>query len=167
MEWWRQREATRCLSNSWTATPSLRPRKRFLMLCTRTPLSLVDLICSTSISVRWRGEKVAKLRLFCAELRRAHAGIPLRDHDATNVKDGDWVKINTLGHYRLAEMVSCLSLSLSLHLSHLFSFFILFSYFFISCSISSSSSSSFPISSRNSQTSSFFVYHFPPVTGSG
>ncbi|CAI8038569.1 Plexin-A4 [Geodia barretti] len=38
------------------------------------------------------------------ELRRSHAGIPLRDHDSTNVKEGDWIKINTLGHYRLAEM---------------------------------------------------------------
>ena len=39
------------------------------------------------------------------ELRRSNAGIPLRDHDQTNVKEGDWTKINTLGHYRLAEMV--------------------------------------------------------------
>ena len=40
-----------------------------------------------------------------AELRRSNAGIPLRDHDSTNTKDGDWTKINTLGHYRLVEMV--------------------------------------------------------------
>ena len=39
------------------------------------------------------------------ELRRSNAGIPLRDHDQTNLKEGDWTKINTLGHYRLAEMV--------------------------------------------------------------
>ena len=40
-----------------------------------------------------------------SELRRSNAGIPLRDHDQTNLKEGDWTKINTLGHYRLAEMV--------------------------------------------------------------
>jgi len=32
------------------------------------------------------------------------AGIPLRDQDATNVKDGEWLKVNTLGHYKLDEM---------------------------------------------------------------
>ncbi len=33
------------------------------------------------------------------------AGIPLRDQDATNMKDGEWTKVNTLGHYKLDEMV--------------------------------------------------------------
>ena len=33
------------------------------------------------------------------------AGIPLRDQDATNTKDGEWIKVNTLGHYKLDEMV--------------------------------------------------------------
>ena len=32
-------------------------------------------------------------------------GVTLRDQDATNAKDGEWVKVNTLGHYRLDEMV--------------------------------------------------------------
>ncbi len=32
-------------------------------------------------------------------------GVTLRDQDATNSKDGEWVKINTLGHYKLDEMV--------------------------------------------------------------
>ncbi|XP_064399093.1 plexin-A1-like isoform X2 [Halichondria panicea] len=32
------------------------------------------------------------------------AGIPLRDQDATNTKDGEWIKVNTLGHYKLDEM---------------------------------------------------------------
>ena len=40
------------------------------------------------------------------ELCRGSAGIPLRDQDATNLKEGDWIKINTLGHYKLDEMVS-------------------------------------------------------------
>jgi len=40
-----------------------------------------------------------------AELRRATAGIILRDQDQTNIKDGDWIKVNTLGHYKLDEMV--------------------------------------------------------------
>ena len=32
-------------------------------------------------------------------------GVTLRDTDATNSKDGEWVKVNTLGHYKLDEMV--------------------------------------------------------------
>ena len=32
-------------------------------------------------------------------------GVTLRDQDATNSKDGEWVKVNTLGHYKLDEMV--------------------------------------------------------------
>lgn len=32
-------------------------------------------------------------------------GVTLRDQDATNSREGDWCKINTLGHYQLHEMV--------------------------------------------------------------
>ena len=39
------------------------------------------------------------------ELRRDSGTILLRDHDSSNQRDGEWVKVNTLGHYR-HEMVS-------------------------------------------------------------
>ena len=39
------------------------------------------------------------------ELRHATAGIILRDQDQTNIKEGDWIKVNTLGHYKLDEIV--------------------------------------------------------------
>ena len=32
-------------------------------------------------------------------------GIILRDQDATNKREGEWVKVNTLGHFNLEEMV--------------------------------------------------------------
>ncbi len=42
----------------------------------------------------------------CAELvGKGENGVTLRDRDASSKKEGDWVKINTLGHYRLDEMV--------------------------------------------------------------
>ena len=37
------------------------------------------------------------------ELRRGNAGIKLDD---SNERDGEWVKVNTLGHYKLDQMVS-------------------------------------------------------------
>ena len=40
------------------------------------------------------------------ELRRGNAGIKLHDNDDINEMDGDWVKVNTLGHYKLDQMVS-------------------------------------------------------------
>ena len=40
------------------------------------------------------------------ELRRGNAGIKLHDHDDSNERDGEWVKVNTLGHYKLDQMVS-------------------------------------------------------------
>ena len=39
------------------------------------------------------------------ELRRGKAGIKLHDHDDSNERDGEWVKVNTLGHYKLDQMV--------------------------------------------------------------
>ena len=39
------------------------------------------------------------------ELRRGNAGIKLHDHDDSNERDGEWVKVNTLGHYKLDQMV--------------------------------------------------------------
>ena len=39
------------------------------------------------------------------ELKRGNAGIALRDHDESNERDGDWIQINTLGHYKLDQMV--------------------------------------------------------------
>ena len=36
---------------------------------------------------------------------RTTGGITLRDQDQTNEYDGEWIKINTLGHYKLHEMV--------------------------------------------------------------
>ena len=43
---------------------------------------------------------------FFAELIGKGAnGVTLRDQDATNSRDGEWTKINTLGHYKLHEMV--------------------------------------------------------------
>ena len=39
------------------------------------------------------------------ELKRGNAGIPLRDHDDSNEREGEWIKINTLGHYKLDQMV--------------------------------------------------------------
>ncbi len=41
------------------------------------------------------------------------AGIPLRDQDATNTKDGEWIKVNTLGHYKLDEMVRIITVCVS------------------------------------------------------
>ena len=40
------------------------------------------------------------------ELRRGNAGIKLHDHDSSNQRDEQWVKVNTLGHYKLDQMVS-------------------------------------------------------------
>ena len=40
------------------------------------------------------------------ELRRGNGGVLLRDHDSSNHREGGWVKVNTLGHYRLDNMVS-------------------------------------------------------------
>ena len=40
------------------------------------------------------------------ELRRGNAGIKLYDRDPSSESDGDWVRINTLGHYKLDQMVS-------------------------------------------------------------
>eukprot|EP00731_Ephydatia_muelleri_P021672 Em0014g263a len=38
------------------------------------------------------------------ELKRGNAGISLRDHDESNERDGEWIQINTLGHYKLDQM---------------------------------------------------------------
>ncbi|KAL5475125.1 hypothetical protein EMCRGX_G027184 [Ephydatia muelleri] len=38
------------------------------------------------------------------ELRRGNAGIKLYDRDPSSESDGDWVRINTLGHYKLDQM---------------------------------------------------------------
>ena len=46
------------------------------------------------------------------ELRRGNAGIKLCDHDHSNERDGEWVKVNTLGHYKLDQMVSPVSIFL-------------------------------------------------------
>ena len=43
--------------------------------------------------------------LFAELVSKGATGVTLRDQDATNAKDGDWTKINTLGHYKLDEMV--------------------------------------------------------------
>ena len=55
------------------------------------------------------------------------------------MKEGDWIKINTLGHYRLAEMVSSPSLSLLLFrlplILLLFILLLSFSSFFFSLSL--------------------------------
>ena len=40
------------------------------------------------------------------ELRRGNAGIKLCDYDGSNIREGVWVKVNTLGHYKLDQMVS-------------------------------------------------------------
>ncbi len=42
---------------------------------------------------------------FPVELCKGPHGIPLRDHDSTSKKDGDWSRINTLGHYDIPLMV--------------------------------------------------------------
>ena len=40
------------------------------------------------------------------ELRRGSSGVLLRDHDSSNEREGQWLRINTLGHYKLDHMVS-------------------------------------------------------------
>ena len=40
------------------------------------------------------------------ELRRGKGGVTLHDHDESSERDVDWVKVNTLGHYKLDQMVS-------------------------------------------------------------
>lgn len=39
-------------------------------------------------------------------LQTGDKGLVLRDHDATNQVDGTWTRINTLGHYRLADVTA-------------------------------------------------------------
>ena len=46
------------------------------------------------------------------ELRRGNAGIKLHDHDDGNERDGEWVKVNTLSHYKLDHMVNPVSIFL-------------------------------------------------------
>eukprot|EP00731_Ephydatia_muelleri_P021675 Em0014g266a len=38
------------------------------------------------------------------ELRRGSSGVLLRDHDSSNEREGQWLRINTLGHYKLDHM---------------------------------------------------------------
>lgn len=53
-----------------------------------------------------------------AELCRANAGIPLKDQDTTSRRDGEWMKINTLGHFNILEMVSTQSVCFLIDLIH-------------------------------------------------
>lgn len=48
------------------------------------------------------------LSLVLIELCRGNAGIPLKDQDTTSRRDGEWMKINTLGHFNIPDMVSTL-----------------------------------------------------------
>ncbi|XP_019851565.1 PREDICTED: plexin-A1-like [Amphimedon queenslandica] len=38
------------------------------------------------------------------ELCRGNAGIPLKDQDTTSRREGEWMRINTLGHFNILEM---------------------------------------------------------------
>ena len=43
--------------------------------------------------------------LVHAALQCGTASLTLRDQDQTNRREGDWTKVNTLGHYNVDEMV--------------------------------------------------------------
>ena len=42
---------------------------------------------------------------YYAALQCGTASLTLRDQDQTNRRDGDWTRVNTLGHYNVDEMV--------------------------------------------------------------
>ena len=60
------------------------------------------------LDVLYRNTPVSRRPLLTEvdlELRRDTGTIILRDHDSSNHREGEWMKVNTLGHYR-HEMVS-------------------------------------------------------------
>ena len=47
--------------------------------------------------------------LHCAALQCGTASLTLRDQDQTNRREGEWTRVNTLGHYNVDEMVRVVS----------------------------------------------------------
>jgi plexin A len=65
----------------------------------QTKEKILDFIyCNRPVSMR---PSIGEVEL---ELCRGNAGIPLKDQDTTSARDGEWMKINTLGHYNILEM---------------------------------------------------------------
>lgn len=50
--------------------------------------------------------KTGSFIIFFLELCRGNAGIPLKDQDTTSKREGEWMKINTLGHFSISDIVS-------------------------------------------------------------